>query len=368
MRILLSASSFQPEYGGPARSVPQLAVALAGANFEVGLWAPDGSAKDSSLLENMPHVHKLSGSAEEAWQAFGGIRLLHDNGIWRRQHQQLARLAKAAGVPRVVSTRGMLEPWALNHKPLRKRLAWYAYQRALLEQTSVLHATATSEANQLIKLGLQRPIKIIPNGITPPTWNAVEALRSAPNEKRSCLFMSRLHPKKGLPLLLEAWARVQPKGWRLKIAGPDEAGHLAQLKTLVHHLDLDDAVRFLGPVEGHEKQLLLASADLMVLPTYSENFGIVVAEALVHGCPVITTHGAPWQVLETEGCGWWIPISADALSEAIRDATNLSTGARRAMGERGYNFVARNFAWPSIAGKFHQLYDEAIKENEYERK
>ena len=155
MRILLSASSFQPEYGGPARSVPQLASALAGADFEVGLWAPDGSATNSPLLENTPHVHKLGGSAEEAWQAFGGIALLHDNGIWRRHHQQLARLAKAAGVPRVVSSRGMLEPWALNHKPLRKRLAWYAYQRSLLNQSSVLHTTAKSEADQLRKLGLE---------------------------------------------------------------------------------------------------------------------------------------------------------------------------------------------------------------------
>jgi glycosyltransferase involved in cell wall biosynthesis len=120
-------------------------------------------------------------------------------------------------------------------------------------------------------------------------------------------------------------------------------------------------------VEGKEKQTLLASADLMVLPTYSENFGIVVAEALMHGCPVITTHGAPWQVLETEGCGWWIPISVDALSEAIRKATNLSTGGLRAMGERGHNFVAKNFAWPGIAEKFHQLYDEAIKEQAYVR-
>jgi glycosyltransferase involved in cell wall biosynthesis len=334
----------------------------------VGLWAPDGSATNSPLLENTPHVHKLGGSAEEAWQAFGGIALLHDNGIWRRHHQQLARLAKAAGVPRVVSSRGMLEPWALNHKPLRKRLAWYAYQRSLLNQSSVLHTTAKSEADQLRKLGLRRPIKIIPNGIDPPTWSTVEDLQPAPSKKRSCLFISRLHPKKGLPLLLEAWARVQPVGWQLQIAGPDEAGHRAELEALVHKLNLDEAVRFLGPVEGQEKQALLVGADLMVLPTYSENFGIVVAEALAHGCPVITTHGAPWQVLETEGCGWWTPVSVDALAEALLEATNLSTEARRKMGKRGYSFVAKNYAWPSIASQFHQLYDAAINEQKYVRK
>lgn len=361
MRVLLSASSFHPEFGGPARSVPQLGSALADAGLEVGLWAPDGSATTSSLLSGIPGMTRLGGSAEEAWRNFGRIDVLHDNGLWRSNHRSLAALAARAGVARVVSPRGMLEPWALRHKPIRKRLAWWTYQRRLLQTASALHATAKSEAEQFAKLGLRRPAPIIPNGVNLPDWDEVERLREPTREPHTCLFMSRVHPKKGLPLLLEAWSALRPAGWRLDIAGPDEAGHRAELERMVRRLRLDDTVRFLGPLEGNTKQRALAGADLAVLPTYSENFGIVVAEALAHGCPVLTTHGAPWKVLETEDCGWWVPVTTEAIGTALREATSLSVETRREMGRRGHQVVARDFAWPKIAAAFISVYEEAAQ-------
>ena len=360
MRVLLSAGSFHPDFGGPARSVPQLAAALAEKGVEVGLWAPDGSSLTSPLLQGMVNVTRLGGGPAEAWRSFGTVDVLHDNGIWRSHHQQLARLAKNASVPRVVSTRGMLEPWALAHKPVRKRIAWWVFQKKALEAATVLHSTANSEAGQLAGLGLQRPTRIVPNGVNMPDMTLVEKLRSAPKETRSCLFLSRIHPKKGLPLLLKAWDEVRPAGWQLHIAGPDEAGHRGELESMVGKLDLKGLVHFLGPLEGQEKMRSLACADLMVLPTHSENFGIVVAEALAHGCPVITTQGAPWEALKTDRCGWWVPVSTGPIADALREATAMSIKARREMGSRGRALVAQRFAWGGIAQAFKEIYEEAI--------
>lgn len=360
MRILLSTASFQPEAGGPARSVPQLAAALTEFGLDVGLWAPDGSAVTSALLSESRNITLLDGSAEDAWRRFGRVDVVHDNGIWRGHHRSLACLARRARVARVVSPRGMLEPWALDHKPVRKRLAWVIYQRRLLDSATILHATADNEAEQLARLGLRQPVQIIPNGVALPDYGQVMGLRKVPSEKRTCLFLSRIHPKKGLPLLLEAWNELRPSAWKLHIAGPDEAGHRAQLEEMVRKLDLGGAVCFLPPLEGGEKLRALAQADLFVLPTYSENFGIVVAEALAHGCPVVTTHGAPWEELTIEECGWWVPISTKAITDALREATMLSDAARWEMGNRGRNLVARRFSWPGIARAFCGLYEEAL--------
>jgi glycosyltransferase involved in cell wall biosynthesis len=361
MRVLLSALSFEPNFGGPARSVPQLAEALAGLGMDVGLWAPDGSAKTSPLLAIKHGLQFLDGTAEDAWKKFGKVDILHDNGIWRPHHLSLMKLAEDHGAVRVVSARGMLTPWALNHKPLRKRLAWWTYQRRSLTRASALHATAESERKDLTQLGLRPMIGVIPNGVHVPTWKQVKSVRKVEGEAHTCLFMSRLNPKKGIPMLLDAWARLRPEGWELHIAGPDEDGYQLELEKQIAHFELGRSVRFIGAIEGKEKLAALCRADLFVLPTHSENFGIVVAEALAHGCPVITTHGAPWQMLETERCGWWVSISVNAIASALKEAMDLGVKDRQRMGERGREYVERHFSWEDIARRSIEFYEEAAR-------
>ena len=359
MRILLSALSFQPDFGGPARSVPQLATALADLGMDVGLWAPDGSATQSPLLKGATRLHLLDGPAEAAWRAFGKVDVLHDNGIWRPHHLKLMTLAETQGAARILSARGMLTIWTFNHKPVRKRLAWWTYQRRSVNRASALHATAEAEAEGFRSLGLRPPVRIIPNGISLPPWDEVETARKTGPADRTCLYMSRLNPTKGIPLLLEAWARLRPEGWRLHIAGPDENGYKADLDNVVKRLGLGPEVRFLGAVEGGDKLAELARADVLVLPTYTENFGIVVAEALAHGCPVVTTHGAPWRILETESCGWWVPVSVDGIAGALQEAMSKGRAELRAMGDRGRACVDRHFSWSDIARRSIELYEVA---------
>jgi glycosyltransferase involved in cell wall biosynthesis len=165
------------------------------------------------------------------------------------------------------------------------------------------------------------------------------------------LFLSRLHPKKGVAELVAAWRAVRPAGWRLVLAGPDEARMLDSLR-----LAADDAISYVGEVEGDEKWRLLRSAAVTVLPSYSENFGVVVAESLMAGTPAIATHGTPWSSLEENRCGWWIPMTADSLETTIRAVTRTDLDSLAGMGRRGREHAIACFTWPAIGVQMAQVY------------
>jgi glycosyltransferase involved in cell wall biosynthesis len=333
MNVLHTVASLHPKHGGPSYTVPRLSRALAETGITVAL-----------------HVSELSGLCN-----LNGYvpTLLHDHGLWLPSNHAAAAVARQACIPRVVSPRGMLEPWALRHRRWKKCLAWYAYQRRDIQSAAVLHVTSEAEAESVRDLGLRTPLAIIPNGV-----DLLEA-RAVPERPgpRRALFLSRLHPIKGLPLLVEAWARVQPPRWELILAGPDERRHRVEVEALVRRLGLNRSVRFLGPVAGEDKEGLYHSVDLFVLPTHSENFGLVVAEALAAGLPVITTKGAPWAALETHRCGWWTEIGAEPLAAALREATALPDETRRAMGERGRTYVREHLSWDHVASQMRAVYE-----------
>lgn len=291
MKLLITATSLRAAYGGPAFSVSQLAGALGAGGLEVGLWAADSSGINSELLAPAAEVRRLTGSLGEAARAFAP-ELVHDNGLWLPHNHRVSELAGDTGLPRVVSTRGILEPWAIRHKGLKKRLAWRLYQRRDLRRASALHATSDAEAEHLRAFALGRPIITLPNGIDLPDLAGPRGL--AVRKTRTALFLGRLYPVKGLPMLVEAWAKVRPANWRLVIAGPDEAGHQGVVERAVAAAGLGEAVSFAGPVAADAKTALLRDADLFVLPSHSESFGMAVAEALAHRTPVLTTTAVPW--------------------------------------------------------------------------
>ena len=181
-------------------------------------------------------------------------------------------------------------------------MAWHTYQRLLLNRAAALHATSAREAENLRRLGLKAAIEVIPWGVEIPLPRDDTAPR--PNEKeRTALFVGRLHPIKGLPMLIEAWARVRPSGWKMKIVGPDEGGHQADLASLLHKADLEAVFEFTGGLKGEALRTVYEDADLLLLPSHAENFGMVVGEALSYGVPVIARQGTPWEVLATPAAG-----------------------------------------------------------------
>ncbi|MES2441439.1 MAG: glycosyltransferase [Pseudomonadota bacterium] len=360
MKLFLTGASFDPSFGGPAYSVPALGAALAARGVTVGLWSPDATARTAPTVPTCAGMTPLDGSLEQALDRFGAPDVIHDNGIWLPHNHRIARVARRRRIPRVVSLRGMLEPWAINHRRRKKQLAWALYQRRDLRTAALLHATAAIEETNARALGLAGPFAVVANGVDLPAHPATDRTAATPRDRQTALFLSRIHPKKGLPMLLDAWATLRPADWQLVIAGPDEDGHTAELEAKIRALGLGNDVHLIGPVYGVEKDALYQTADLFVLPTYSENFGIAVAEALAYEVPVLTTRGAPWDVLETHRCGWWVEPETTAILEGLRAAIACSDETRREMGQRGAAMVADRFEWGGIAMQFVQQYEKLL--------
>jgi len=362
LKVLVTGTSLLPDYGGPAFSVSRLAMALAEAGAEVGLWASDQSTALTPLLPVKSSVQRIIGTEAQALDHFGDTDILHDNGIWLPHNHRLALLAERRGIIRVVSTRGMLEPWALSHKQLKKRLAWCLYQRRDLGHARCHHTTAESEARNVRNLRLGVPVVVVPNGVDVPEERSCLCGSGTKKafRRRTALFLGRIYPVKGLPMLVEAWARVRPEGWLLRIAGPDEAGHQKQVERAVAAADLGEVVSFTGPILHQMKKSAFFDADLFVLPTHSESFGVVVAEALAHGLPVLTTTAAPWSILPESGCGWWVDATVDGIAEGLRQATILDSETLRSMGAKGRALISAKFGWKRIANLMLSTYQAIL--------
>jgi glycosyltransferase involved in cell wall biosynthesis len=370
-RILHCVPGLDPRQGGPSRTVVALTDALA-CFPGVAIWLlSQGIRNGPTVRSREPRVTRMVVASHSrlalalALPVRRGLRgagatavrpaLIHSHGVWHPANHWSARAARAWGVPLIIHPRGMLEPWALGQKALKKRLALKLFQRAELDGARALVATSEMEYENLRRFGLRQPVALIPNGVDLAGLETAGISPRIPERERLALFLSRVHPKKGVLELVRAWGQIAPVGWRLCIAGPDEGGHWGAVARIVERLRLGSAVDYAGPVEGAAKAALYREADLFVLPTFSENFGMVVAEALSYGVPVITTQGAPWAELETYRCGWWIATGVAPLAAALGVAMSLTDDERWAMGERGRAYV-RRFAWEVIAGQTLDLY------------
>lgn len=285
----------------------------------------------------------------------GDFDILHVHGVWSPILAVAVFLAKFKGVPVIVSPHGSLEPWALEYRRLKKRLAMLAYQGRVLRGASMLVATAGQELESIRKLGLCNPVAVLPNGVD--SYLGTPAKCSS--QVRKILFLSRIHPKKGIRDLILAWAKVRQDGWRIIIAGPDENGHAAELQSLISSLGLSDDFEFPGLVVDEAKERCFAEASIFVLPTYSENFGIAVAEALARGVPVITTTGAPWEDVLLHDCGWWVQPGVGGISQALSAAISTPSSILIEMGGRGKALVEEKYSWSRI-GKSALLASEWV--------
>ena len=361
--------------GGPPRSVSQLCGALVGLDAKVGIITAFQVHDPMVPLNDAIKLTTLEGKGTSFWERliaanFGKalhqlheknpISLLHQHGIWLRSSHATTSFAHKNKVPLVVAPRGMLEPWAMQHNRSKKTLAWMLYQKSDLKKATAFHATAHSEAESIRRLGFKQPIAVIPNGVEfplfKPSIGSKDKESTFEDAKKTALFLSRIHPKKGLPMLLNAWKAVAPKDWNLLIAGNDDGGYVQTLLEQIQHLGLSDQVQFVGSLFGEAKQQAYENADLFVLPSYSENFGIVVAEALSYGVPVLTTKGCPWQELETEKCGWWVEPTLEDIQEGLGKALSTPASQLKIMGESGRQLIEKKYQWDGIAARMQTFY------------
>ena len=365
MKVLHYVRSLSPVHGGPSRSVPNLAAELARSGVAVALCSSSSDVVSAEALRaaaagvRLLHTPRTRGTSFR--DEVSGTDVVHLHGLWTPSVHRVSAIAAGLGKPIVHSCRGMLEPWALRHKRARKRLAWNLYQRRDLRRASRIHATSAMEASHLAALGFDRQVVVIPNGTEIPTPPTAER-----PDLRQILFLSRLQKKKGLDLLgaaaHELREDLQRGGWSIVVAGPEEDDSLASLRHYLEEHRLTHLFSIRPPVDGSEKWDLLSNASLFVLPTHSENFGLVIAESLAAATPVITTTATPWQEIGAAGCGWWVDPDVTALTAALREATALSHRQRLDMGRRGRELVTSRYSWPAVAKRFGTLYETLVTE------
>ncbi|HUQ80917.1 MAG TPA: glycosyltransferase [Gemmatimonadaceae bacterium] len=375
MRALHVIPSAAPGDGGPNVAVRALARGLVarGVDVTVATTNADGHGAldvpvDSPVIEDgviyrffartMPGSWKFSWPLTRwLWAHAGAYDVVHVHALFSYATIPGCRAALHAPVPYIVRPLGTLSEWSLGHRAWKKRPYYALLERSHLDMAAAIHVTSAAEAEDVARLGYGERARVIPLGVDvtePPP------VRDRPDSDRplELLFLSRLHPKKNVPLLLRALASTppSPRAVRLTIAGDGEGGYRAELEALATSLGVADRVRFVGQVGGDDKRRLLSASDCFVLPSAHENFGIAVAEALGAGLPVIVTPGVALAPdVEAAGAGLVTDATEEALASAIGWATE-HPGALVEMGERGWWLAKRELSWATTCMRVEALY------------
>ena len=383
MRVLHVVPTYVPawRHGGPVRAVHGLASALAARGHEVAVFTTDvnGSGRlavplaTPTLLDDVSvsyfpvrpprRLYRAPELGRLLRRKMAGFDVAHLHSVFLWPTYAAARAAERARVPYLLAPRGMLVPDLLARRGrLRKRLWIDLVERRTLARAAGLHATSELEAEEAARLGLQLPpVFVVPNGVDIAPWNGdpeplASSVRGLIAGKPFLLFLGRVSWKKGLDRLIPALAHV-PRAL-LAIAGNDEESHEPVLRRLAIECGVTDRVTFLGPVGGADKAALLARAAALVLPSYSENFGNSVLEALAAGCPaVVTPEVGLAGVLRESGSGIVAEGAPERLGEAL--ARLLADPVERAeMGRRGIALARSRFSWEVVATAMEKVYQE----------
>ncbi len=367
-KIIQVTPSIGLEDSGPSYSVLKLFEEIGKMHKDVHLAFLDLEVYKSKETSNT-HIFKtnfykpLGISFElKSWlknqAALKNNTIFHNHGMWQFNAFYTSWLNNRSTTKLVISPRGTLSKWSLsNGNIIAKKIFWRLFQKNALEAANCIHATSISEMEDIRRLGFKNPIAVIPNGIHFPKFNY-----NTPKEK-TVLFLGRIHPKKGLEPLLKAWKDIEQYDdiWKLKIFGSDRDyyGKKSYKNDLIKQAKAYQLkrVEFFDPIYGDLKFEEYRKASIFILPTFSENFGMTVLEALSQKTPAIVSKGAPWKILSDTHSGWWINLSHNELVSTIKAAISTPTDQLLSMGENAYELAHSSFSWKSVGTDMMQVYD-----------
>lgn len=298
-------------------------------------------------------------------QAAGDV--LHVHGLWTYLSVIGSSWARQHGKPYVVSVHGMLNEHALRRSAWKKRLFAGLFQRGILRRASCLHALTSFEADAIRAYGIMSPICVIPNGVDLPEAAVMPAKLPPwsdrnPEGRAVLLYLSRLHPIKGVVELIVGWHQLKRRRpeltgrWLLALAGFDEFNHRYELEQLVKKFQLQEDILFHGPIFGMAKQAALTSASAYVLPSLSEGMPIAILEAWSHGLAVLCTTTCHLPEGAVHGAAIEVEPKPGPLSEGLEKLMMLTQQEREAMGQRGRRLVEQRFLWKHVAERWDSVY------------
>ena len=385
MRLTHYLSVINREHGGVVRAVLDLCHHMAGRGHDLTLMTCDPTDVPGHWRNGQAGAPRLvtlkSGWGTGRWIGRTSLErvasqldqtdVLHLHGPWDRANLQLARLALQGRRPYVITPHGMLDDWSMGQKRFKKRIYHWLWGHRLLAGAAFVHCTAEGERDQAARWFGPGRAAVLPymvdldpyRQLPGPDLARCRFAAAAVCEPR-ILLLSRLHVKKGVELLIKAAAMLRDRriGFKLLLAGPGEPAFVARCHSLVRQLDLTEQVAFLGMVDGQEKLSLYQAADLFVLPTHQENFGIVLLEAMACRTPVITTRGTDiWAELEAGGA---VIVErtpetiAAAMAQLLQDPAQ-----RRQLGDRGRRHIFNLLEPRRLGARYDQMYAAACRSN-----
>ncbi len=396
MKVLHVIPSVSPLRGGPSEAVLQMVHALR----EQGVEAEIVTTNDhGDGLLNVPLFERIaypidapvpirffprfsppitairefafSGTlATWLWQHIRDYDLVHVHAIFSYASTVAMAIARLHGVPYIVRPLGQLCSWSLQQGQSKKQIYLNLIERANLNHAQSIHFTSEPEQQEATLLGLHTPSFVLPHGLVMPAaiMDAKARLRQAlnlPVDEPIILFLSRLHPKKGLDYLIPALSRLQDYRFTLVLAGNATSDYETDVQQLLQQTGLEQRTRRLGFVAGTEKQLLLQGADLFALTSHSENFGIAVLEAMANGLPVLITPGVALAALvQRSHLGWVTPLDVSDIANTLRYVFTHPEQAKR-MGEDAKNIVFQQYTWPFITTDLIQKYQLILQTTSY---
>lgn len=370
MTICHIVASLDPRHGGPSKAVRALAKAQAGLGSRVELLTSGPVAK----VEDEGHltVRTLRGGWPKALCPIPGLRaalekaqpdVVHAHGLWLRPLHTAHLYAEKAGIPLVLSPRGMMSPWAWRHHRWNKTFAEKFIHPGAFAAVAGWHATSAEEAQDIRDLGFIQPVCMAPLGVDVPADIELAGARTQWHEispatltHRTALFYSRFHGKKRVLELIDLWLEVAPKDWILLLVGIPEQYSVRDLRGYIYRAGGSDRIEV---YDGAGRPAPYPAASLCLLPSHSENFGLVVAEALAAGVPALVTDSTPWKSLGAEGAGWCVPW-AD-YPRTLREALAETPEQLASRGERARAWASRAFSW-SVGGRLLEAFYAGLRQ------
>lgn len=393
MKVLHIIPSVSPLRGGPSEAVLQMVKALQeqGVTAEIVTTNDDGDGLLDVPLDqwlaypsqapvpirffprfspSIPAIREFAFSGALAiwlWQHMTEYDLVHIHAIFSATSTMAMAIARLQNVPYIVRPLGQLCHWSLQQGHYKKQLYLQLIERANLNQARLIHFTSDQEQQEALQLGLHTPGFVLPHGLVMPPQlaNAKVQLRqflNLPMDEPIVLFLSRLHPKKGLDYLIPALSQLQGHRFTFVLAGNATPEYESEVQQLLQATGLMAQTRRLGFVQGETKTLLLQGADLFVLTSHSENFGIAVLEAMAHGLPVLVTPGvALASLVERSHLGWVTPLDQSTIITALKQFFGTLPLASQ-LGERARQLVEQHYSWHRIATHLIQQYHSALSQ------